>query len=242
MLSLTITDTQNQTAAVFRALAQESKRIEVDLSPWRALQTWLLTEPNGVVIPFAERLAGLIPPLAIRLRRDFSTVLTLIRAHALLHQASRVKDDAGRVVATLDDYAAVRELVADLVAEGVDATVKPEIREVVEAIARLLCEGRDDVSQAELKKALQLDKSAISRRVAGALDGGFLKNLEDRRGRPAKLVLGEPLPPNRDVLPMPALLIGDEGLHGCAVDRGETPPPPPSQSQRPETFQWTARL
>jgi hypothetical protein len=98
----------------------------------------------------------------------------------LLHQASRVKGDAGRVVATLDDYAAVRELVADLVAEGVDATVKPEIREVVEAIARLLGEGRDEVRQADLKEVLKLDKSAISRRVAGALDGAFLKKNCDR--------------------------------------------------------------
>ena len=65
-------------------------------------------------------------------------------------------------MATLDDYAAVRELVADLVAEGVDATVKPEIREVVEAIARLLGEGRDEVRQADLKEVLKLDKSAIS--------------------------------------------------------------------------------
>ena len=48
----------------------------------------------------------------------------LIRAHALLHQATRLKDESGRVVATLDDYRAVHALVADLVAEGIDATVK----------------------------------------------------------------------------------------------------------------------
>jgi hypothetical protein len=93
----------------------------------------------------------------------------------------------------------VRELVADLVAEGVEATVKPEIREVVEATARLLAEGRVEVRQADLKGALKLDKSAISRRVAGAMDGGFLKNLEDRKGRPARLVMGDPLPANQEV-------------------------------------------
>jgi hypothetical protein len=138
-----------------------------------------------VAIPFAEHLAGLIPPLAIRLRRDFKTVLTLIRAHALLHQASRRKDEAGRVIATMDDYVAVRDLIADLVAEGVDATVKHETREVVKAVARLLGEGRDEVRQAELKGVLKLDKSAISRRVAGALDGGFLKKAFFMAFRPA---------------------------------------------------------
>ena len=144
-----------------------------------------------------------MPPVAVRLRRDFKTVLMLIRAHALLHQASRLKDEQGRIIATLEDYAAVRELVADLVAEGVEATVKPEIREVVEATARLIVEGQEEVRQKDLAAALKLDKSAISRRVAGAIDGGFLKNLEERKGRPARLVLGDPLPADREVLPLP---------------------------------------
>ena len=229
MLSLTITDTRDQTAAVFRALAQESNRVEIDLTPWHALQTWLATGPTEVAIPFADKLAQLVPPVAVRLRRDFKTVLMLIRAHALLHQASRLKDEEGRVIATLEDYAAVRDLVADLVAEGVDATVKPEVRDVVEATERLLQKGMIEVRQTDLTKALKLDKSAISRRVAGALDGGFLKNLEDRKGRPARLVMGDPLPANREVLPLPDQLIGGDGLHDCAVDRGDKPLPPPRQ-------------
>jgi hypothetical protein len=182
-------------------------------------------------------------------------MVNVIRAHALLHQASRLKDEAGRVVATMKDYATVRDLIAELVAEGVDATVKPEIREVVEATARLLGEGRDEVRQADLKAALNLDKSAVSRRVAGAMDGGFLKNLEDRKGRPARLVLGDPLPANHDVLPMPDRLVSDEALHGCAVEEGDMLPPsaPDLDHERhrhsvdrrpkpPETFHWSARL
>jgi hypothetical protein len=226
MLSLTITDTHVQTAAVFRALAQESIQADADLQ-WHALQTWLTTGPTRVVIPFAEKLSRLVPPVAVRLRRDFKTVLMLIRAHALLHQASRLKDEQGLIVAALEDYAAVRELVADLVAEGVEATVKPEIREVVEATARLIEEGLEEVRQADLKGALKLDKSAISRRVAGALDGGFLKNLEDRKGRPARLVLGDPLPANQEVLPAPDHLIDSDRLHGCAVDLGDRAAPAP---------------
>ena len=58
MLSLTITDTQNQTAAVFRALARDGAEPEVDLSPWRALQMWLARGPAVVTIPFAERLGA----------------------------------------------------------------------------------------------------------------------------------------------------------------------------------------
>jgi hypothetical protein len=61
----------------------------------------------------------------------------------------------------------VRGLAADLVAEGVDATVKPEVREVVEATTHLLDDRRAEVSQVDLAKALRLDKSAISRRNRG---------------------------------------------------------------------------
>jgi hypothetical protein len=253
MLSLTITDTQNQTAAVFRALARDGVEPEVDLSPWRALQIWLTKGPTAVAIPFADRLAQLVPPLAVRLRRDFKTVLMLIRAHALLHEATRQKDESGRVVATMDDYRAVRALVADLVAEGIDVTVKPEVRETVEAASRLLSDGNAEVRQADLARALKLDKSSISRRVAAALDVGFLKNLEDRKGRPARLVLGDPLPADLELLPSTDRLAGEDLLHGCAVEKGDSEGHPLQNSAsgsnsvlklptpRPETLKWEAR-
>ena len=208
MLSLTVSDTREQTAAVFRALANGGTQT-ADLSQWQALQKWLATSTCEVDIPYAARLADIVPPIAVRLRRDFKTVLTLIRAHALLHQASRQKDADGSIAAEIADYASVRELVAELVAEGVDSTIKPEVRETVEAVADLLEDDRAEVTQADIKKALKLDKSAVSRRVAAAVDAGILRNLEERKGRPARLVLGDPLPEEMELLPKP------ERLHGC---------------------------
>jgi hypothetical protein len=213
MLSVTVTDTRDQTAAVLKQLAQDrGDESNHDLSRWHALQTWLATGPTNVAIPFASQLAELVPPVAIRLRRDFKLVLTLIRAHALLHQASRRKDDAGRIVATVEDYAVVRDLVADLVAEEIDAQVKPETREVVELVSKLLADGRDEVRQVDLTRDLPLDKSAISRRVGAALDAGFLRNREKGKYRPARLVLGDPLPEEVDILPSPDRLRGCTGL------------------------------
>ena len=80
---------------------------------------------------------GVRAPVAVRLRRDFGSLLALIRAHAVLHQASRARDNKGRIVATLDDYAVVRDLVADAIAEGVGATVSETVRETVAAVAAL---------------------------------------------------------------------------------------------------------
>jgi hypothetical protein len=190
------------------------------LSTWQALQTWIAASTTEVAITYAPDLARMVPPVAVRLRRDFRIVLTLICAHALLHQASRRKDADGSVVAEIADYATIRELVADLIAEGADATIKPEIREVVGAVADLLTNGRDEVRQADLKGVLSIDKSAISRRVAAALQAGVLRNLEDRKGRPARLVLGDPLPEEIELLPKP------ERLHGCAVVEGDNAGPP----------------
>ena len=41
------------------------------------------------------------------------------------------------MIATLEDYAVVRELVVDIVSEGVEATVPATVRELVEAVAAL---------------------------------------------------------------------------------------------------------
>jgi hypothetical protein len=129
LLSLNVRDTSEQTAAVMHGLARgQDIGTAVNYARWQALQKSLEAGERRVAVPFATRLADLIPPVAVRLWRDFRLLLTLIHAHALLHRERRARDDQGRILATLDDYAAVRELVADLFAEGVDATVKPETR------------------------------------------------------------------------------------------------------------------
>lgn len=156
-------------------------------------------------------LAALIPPVAVRLRRDFGALLNLIRAHAILHQASRERDAGGRITATLHDYARVRELVADLVSEGIEGTVPATVRETVEALKILHADDGESITIAALAQELELDKSAAWRRVRSAIDRGYLKNLEDRKGRPARLVPGDALPDDIEILPSP------ERLQGCTV-------------------------
>jgi hypothetical protein len=156
--------------------------------------------------------------VAVRLRRDFKAVLTLVRTHALLHQASRERDAQGHIVATLDDYAVVRDLVAPYVSEGVEVAVSPTIRETVETVRRLLAEpARLEVQTRDVAHALHLDKSAASRRVNAAIEKGYLVNLETRRGQPANLVLGDPLPEDQEILPTVAALASRcTGAGGCA--------------------------
>jgi hypothetical protein len=102
----------------------------------------------------------------------------------------------------------VRVLVADLFTEGLNATVKPETRETIAAVETLLkAPDREDASLAEIEKVLKLDSSATSRRVAEARSGGYLVNNETRRGRPARIALGDPMPAEIEILPTPDRLV-----------------------------------
>ena len=207
MFSLTISDSRDQTRQILRALAVD--RPPVDFKVVHALQNWIGWSDNRVFIPFAEDLAEQMPPVAVRLRRDFAAVLNLIRAHAILHRANREIDAEGRIIATIDDYAVVRDLVADLVAEGVEATVDPRVRETVEAVSAI---GQaDGVAAKAVGDFLNIDKAPALRRCKKAEDQGYLKNLQEKAGRPGRYVPGEPMPEDEEILPLP------EALSGCAV-------------------------
>jgi hypothetical protein len=228
LLSLTVTDTQEQTRAVLAALAEEAGEAAPDLEIWHALQIWLESGEHRVNIPYARKLAQLIPPVAVRLRRDFGAVLNLIRAHALLHRATRERDAEGRILATIEeDYTAVRELVADLVSEGIEATVPETVRETVEAVKRLREDSKGEpVTVAELARELKLDRSAASRRVRNAKDRGCLRDLEENQRKPSRLVLGDDLPDDLQILPKPEHVraIVKEGASGSARSgRGQEP-------------------
>jgi hypothetical protein len=204
LLSLTVTDTQDQTRAVMAALAVEAGEAGPNFEPWHALQVWLESAEHRVRIPYAKKLAELIPPVAVRLRRDFGALLNLTRAHALLHQVSRERDAKGRIVATIEDYARVRELVADLVSEGIEATVPKTVRETVEAVRRLREDSfGESVTVAELARDLNLDRSAVSRRARSAKDRGYLRDLEDNPRKPSRLIPGDDLPDDLQILPIP---------------------------------------
>ena len=89
---------------------------------------------------------------------------------------------------------------ADVFAEGIEATVPESVRETVDAIEAV---KEVEVSLGELAAKLALDKSAASRRLREAIDRGYLVNRETRKGRPARVVLGDPMPEMVKLLPEP---------------------------------------
>jgi hypothetical protein len=227
LLSITVSDSREQTARVLHALARDGPGEQPAVEDLHLLQDWLTAKPpHDVAVPFASTLADLVPPVAVRLRRDFGLVLSLIRAHALLHRLTRERDGRGRVVAIVDDYDTVRDLVVDLVTEGVGATVSATLRATVEAARQRLAVAdrahvdHPEVRVVELARDLKIDTSSTLRRVQVAIKHGFLINEETRRGRPARLVLGDPLPDDVEVLPTSEELQARGGCRAAGASGG----------------------
>ena len=216
MFSLLATDSPAQTSAVMAAMAKRHAGglpAPTDFGPWHALQRCLARGDVVVNIPFAGAIASGIHPFAIRLRRDFGSLLFLIQAHALLHRGSRKRNERGEIVAELVDYRIIYDLIDPILADGLGVTVTQTMRETVQAVRGIVAQ-KGTASVTDVAEALALDTSAASRRVHAAIDRGFVENEEQQPRRKARLVLGAGLPEDRGILPLPA------SLQVCSVDRG----------------------
>jgi hypothetical protein len=81
--------------------------------------------------------------------------------------------------------------------------VPESVRETVAAVASLIARGEREVPLSRLADALNLGRSTASRRVKLAAEAGYLQNLETRKGRPARVVLGVEIPNQLNLLPEP---------------------------------------
>ena len=96
----------------------------------------------------------------------------------------------------------------------------------------LFAEQADGVTAKAVADKLGLDKSVGQRRAQAALTLGYLNNREERKGRPYKLVPGDPMPEDREVLPPPEALA--DGCTVAADSEGIDTPPPPSVVEGPD--------
>ena len=174
-----------------------------------AFQTYLQhMAPWRVMVPFAEELAREIgmQSMAPRILRDFQKLLSFIKAVAILRHRRRSQDAHGRIMATLEDYETVRRLVAP-VYESTISGASERVRETVRAVADI----GEETTGNDIAKHLKINKSTALRRLRVAIKEGWLINTETRKGYPASLKLGDPLP-ERIGLPTPERLQGSEAV------------------------------
>lgn len=199
VLEIPIPDDEEQTRKVLRTIASRrmTSASPPDLTRFIAAQRWLsLAGERHVLIPYADHLAEHISAKAVRMRRDFTQLLTAIETVAFLHQRQRERTETGAIIATGADYACVRDLLAPIFTTIIAEGCTPAVRATVAAIAK-----DEEVSGAELARRLNLARTTVSDRVQRALRGGWLVNKETQQGRSARYVIGAPLPEETDALP-----------------------------------------
>lgn len=136
-------------------------------------------------------------------------------AHSALHQANRERDEQGRIVATLEDYEAVRALVEEFVGVSSERGVKPQVRTTVTKAAEFI-EGseHDSITVGELDEVLDVDNNAAWRRLRAAFP--YIVEMDWKRERKKQYELGEDLPAESSVLPST-----DRILQFCNRSSGE---------------------
>jgi winged helix-turn-helix DNA-binding protein len=137
-------------------------------------------------VPFAGTLSRLIKATrSVRLRRDFTQLLVAIRTHALLHRTRR-DSGGGSIIATIeDDYGAVRELMADLLATASELKLRQAVAETVRAVEMVAKRADQDDEGAKVREIadqLGLDRTVAHRRLKAAEEAGFIVNLNPVKG------------------------------------------------------------
>ncbi|HEX9466224.1 MAG TPA: hypothetical protein VGB82_26805 [Alphaproteobacteria bacterium] len=189
-LSIAVQETREHARLAIAAMglrfAGERAPPPVDLAAWHAYQHWLSLNPRETVIPFAPALSGLFFRRIDRAERDCEQVLTATAVSALMHQARRERDKAGRVVATIEDYAHARRVLDRPLNEASGTVVPAGVRELVgyllEHSAPVNPHGRDlpgGLDLNELAAKMNVDKSVAQRR-GGSLAGGLVFFREHR--------------------------------------------------------------
>jgi phage/plasmid primase-like uncharacterized protein len=187
MLSLEMDDSPEQTKRVM-ALVAEIKGFnlgpeQIDFEPWYAYQRCLAAGERRVYVPFAVCLVDLIEAKSVRLRRDIAQLLYAIKAHALLHRQHRARGrTTGAIMATLEDYEAVRELMVDPMSESAEIKMRRSLPETVKAVRKASAQ-KEGATVNEVAAVLGLDRSPTSRRLDQAIRAGHVALAEERKGR-----------------------------------------------------------
>jgi len=167
-----------------------------------AFQRLLATEPAVVVIEFAQRLAALFPSQRPEARRAFGHILSMIEAVALLHCRQRQRNGNGAIVATAEDYAVVRYLLAGPMSRSLGGAVS-------DGAKRLW--GRLTWPQGTFTSADVFRHEGYSeRQVRGWLmelaRAGFLKVVgEGGRGKPYTYQIADDPPDSEALSPLPTV-------------------------------------
>jgi hypothetical protein len=187
LLTSDANETPGQTMSIVERLWSDKDPEPPDRESWVNFQRLLARDaPYHVSVPFGAAMYAALQEWAktlptamqVRMRRDAGSLLSAIKASAVIHKAKRARDARGRLVATLDDYAVAHSAFD----AGVSALygLKPTVAlvAVVQAIEDMgATKGGDaiKVTVSSLRAAIGVNSNDVaSRRLWEAVTLGFL--------------------------------------------------------------------
>lgn len=109
---VSLDESEKQTEGVVFNIAKGEKKEDYDIKIIKALS---FLKRDSVKIPFGEKIAIFLKEnynfKSIRLRRDISRLMDLIKCSAVLHQFQRKRDKEGYLIAEEKDYEIAREVI-----------------------------------------------------------------------------------------------------------------------------------
>ena len=209
-LSVEADESPEQTLRITKATAaRENKKSKNEIDEkktrkkWKSVQRVIAKSDHSVIVPYASSLQEFLPKNNMRIRRDFNKILSLIKAHALLHQFNREKDSEGSIIANIKDYSIVKKIVMKPLSLSLDLKEKDTIIETYKAVKTLTTgSSNKGVSLKQLSNEMAVDKSSVSRYVKEMMQKGYIRNKTSwKKGQAFKLVLGDELTTENNFLP-----------------------------------------
>lgn len=187
LLDLHIDDSAELTRAVMRASAEAAAGARPK-NTWREIEIWRaalsMLQEYEVMIPYSLQLWEVFPASQLRARRDFKKVLALIENCGLLHQRNRDRDEQGRLIASVEDYAMVRPLVQAVLGPSMSG-LSGKATEIYGLLVELIAElAVDSLRRVELER--EADRRGIAspvtvqKWVQRLMDLGFIDGHRDR--------------------------------------------------------------
>jgi hypothetical protein len=197
MLEVHLRDDPGHIGSIIDKVFEEDRQPPaVDVEPFQWAQRYVRDAGDTrVLVPFGPVLARQLPRNVARMTRAAQMLRALIEAHALLCQCRRERTPDGAIIATLDDYEAVRALVEPFFG-SVKTGVPPAAREMARTIKEVQERERTEtVTYAQLERQTGTHADTWRQRLSRiARRGSWIVNIEERRGFTARLTLGDELP------------------------------------------------
>jgi hypothetical protein len=141
----------------------------------RAAQREIRRQAAPLLVPFAPQLEKRFPVDQPRRRRDFPKLLGLIKACALLHHRQRTRDAEGRILAQLEDYRHVHDLLAPyMVKDGPTPATQRKYEQLKKELGLV-----ETFTRINVEEILGLKKSAASDLIRDLRDARLLEDVSD---------------------------------------------------------------